>query len=111
MDVPRPPRLTGHQEHTLRALDPAKHPDIAALLGKIDGQRTKIKNQEAKIERQRVQLKRAYDQVKERNQEIKRLREHTPDDTECIDAQGDVHPEHDCHGPECRHCGAEPDDE
>lgn len=33
-----------------------------------------------------------------------------PDDTDCVDALGEVWPEHDFGPVDCRRCGAEPDD-
>jgi hypothetical protein len=41
-------------------------------------------------------------------------RDYEPDDTDCVDADGDIWPEHDFppedDGSECRRCGAEADD-
>lgn len=34
-----------------------------------------------------------------------------PDDTDCIDSNGNDYPEHDYRGHECRRCGAEAADE
>lgn len=38
------------------------------------------------------------------------MTDYEPDDDECIDGDGDVWPEHDYRGPECRRCGAEAPD-
>lgn len=63
-------RLTSRHEQDLRDLDPAEHPDTAALLSKIDGQRRTIRNKDAKIERQQKQLRTGHEEMAKRNQTI-----------------------------------------
>ncbi|MFD3909074.1 hypothetical protein ACFXOL_24355 [Streptomyces californicus] len=52
-------RLTSAHEQELRDLDPAEHPDIAALLRRVDAQRRVAGNKRAKIQRQRNQIAKA----------------------------------------------------
>jgi hypothetical protein len=66
-------RLTPRREQELRALNPAEHPDIAALLALIDGQRGVIRGKDAKIERQRAQIQRTHDWWAEKKKEIAAL--------------------------------------
>ncbi|WP_372344681.1 hypothetical protein [Streptomyces sp. KL116D] len=65
-------RLTARHEQDLRDLDPVKHPDIAALLSKIDGQRNVIRGKDAKIERQQTRLRTGHEQLAEHKKTIER---------------------------------------
>ncbi|MGV0098284.1 hypothetical protein [Streptomyces californicus] len=74
-------RLTSAHEQELRDLDPEQHPDIAALLRRIDAQSRVARNKDAKIQRQRNQLAKAPEvaerlraRVAELEAELERLR-------------------------------------